>query len=149
MKLVVLATIITMTVIAAISGGWRVDEYTSIRELARSEAVSGMDEVGSGDCRVVNTIAALRTPGSYIVYGTIRDAHGENRHLWAMDSRGRIIDKSCPSEMTECRDRGYRAIVRTSDMKVIWTAPGDQSWRDSHAYTTAFVAAIKSRGASL
>jgi len=148
-KLVVLAiiTIITITAITAINSGGRVGgyEYNNIQELARSEAESGMDEVGSGDCRVVNLIAALKSPGSYIIYGTIRDSRGEHRHLWSVDSRGQIIDKSCPTGIDECRDRGYRAIVRTSDLKVMWTAPGDQSWRDSHAYTTAFVAAKRGR----
>ena len=115
-----------------------------VKSLARAEALSGRDELGTGDCRVVNTLAALDTPGPYLVYGTIRDSKGEYRHLWALDAKGRIIDYSCPPDRYECSDRGYRAMVRVQDMSVVWTSPGDESWKSSHEYAVEFVAARRS-----
>lgn len=119
------------------------DEYSDIRQLARAEAVSKKDTVGVGDCRVVNTLAALGLKNSRIVYGTIKDGRGEYRHLWALDQHGAIVDKSCPPSDPACVVRGYRAIVRTSDLAVLWTAPGDSSWRESHVYVTEFISSLR------
>lgn len=144
MRWLAVSLIIIAVAIVAGRAGVKSDGYSGLRSLARAEAFGGKATLG-GNCRVINTLAALETPGSYIVYGTIRDSNGEYRHLWAIDSRGQIIDKSCPPERAECGDRGYRGIVRVSDMAVVWTAPGDSSWKDSHAYTTEFVTAYLGR----
>lgn len=116
-----------------------------MKSLARAEASSGADLVGIGNCRVVNLLEAVKLHDSKIVYGTIRDDRGEHRHLWTLDSSDRIIDRSCPPGRSECRDRGYRAIVRTRDMRVLWTAPGDTSWQISHAYASEFVATVRAK----
>lgn len=120
------------------------DQYSDIRALARSEAINRKDLVGSGDCRIVNTLAAVSmSGGAKIVYGTIRNADGEYRHLWAETAKGEIVDRSCPPSLPQCRKRGYRAIVSVDSMQVVWTAPGDESWRESHAYTTEFVKTVR------
>lgn len=112
-----------------------------LKSLARQEASGGVDLLGIGNCRIVNTLEALKVPGSFMIFGTVKNSKGEYRHMWAMDKDGQMIDKVCGSDQPGCQIRGYRAVIRTSDLAVMWVAPGDESWRESYAYTKEFVAA--------
>lgn len=142
MRYLVLVIVIAVLVVSSLP-----DDHSDIRRLARAEAVSKTDLTGTGDCRVVNTLAALGLPNSHIVYGTIKDGQREYRHLWALDQHGAIVDKSCPPTDPACAVRGYRAIVRSSDLAVVWIATGDTSWKDSHLYVTEFVSSLRKGGA--
>lgn len=90
------------------------------RQWGKLEALTGIDHTGfaftsingQGNCRIVNTRLALRTPGSKIVFGIVKPLSGKSfPHLWAVDKDNKILDESCNVTNLNCLDRKVFAVI--------------------------------------
>lgn len=73
---------------------------------------------GQGNCRIINSKAALEIDGSKIVFGMVTRQDGESYpHLWATNGAN-IIDYTCPMTVSSCRNRKVFAVINPQTLVI-------------------------------
>ena len=75
--------------------------------------------VGYGNCRIINSVEAFKTPGSKIIFGAIKLKQGkEFLHLWAENTDHKVIDLACHPDNEFCKNRRMFAKINPGTLQL-------------------------------